>query len=53
VHANFYGQDEYLMLKTTSTPDVMEDDDHYAATLQVLLPKTRRWQGTTAAGCMD
>jgi hypothetical protein len=38
-----YGQDEYLMTKTTPTSDVVDDDDDlYAALLQFLPTMTRR-----------
>jgi hypothetical protein len=38
-----YAQDEYFMMKTTPTPDDVDDyDDHYAAPPQILPPKARR-----------
>jgi hypothetical protein len=36
-----YGQ-EHLMVKTTLTPDVDGDEDYYAASLLIPLPKKRR-----------
>jgi hypothetical protein len=37
------GHGKYLMVKTTPTPDVVDDDDnHYAAPLQIPLPKMSR-----------
>jgi hypothetical protein len=39
-----YGQGEYLMVETTPTPDVV-DNDHNTATLLIMQPKMRQWQG--------
>jgi hypothetical protein len=37
-----YTHEEYLIAKTTSTPDFESyDDDHYTARPQILAPKTR------------
>jgi hypothetical protein len=37
-----YSQDEYWMMRTMATPDVVNDDDeYYAVPLQILLLKWR------------
>ncbi len=38
-----YARDEYLMMKTTPAPDAVDDDDeYYAAPLQIPPPWTRQ-----------
>jgi hypothetical protein len=43
---NSCGQNEDLMVKTTPIPDVVDDNNnHYAAPLQIPPPRTMRYQG--------
>jgi hypothetical protein len=41
-----YAQDEYLVMKTTPTPDVMDNDDFSAISLQIPPPKKMTMTGT-------